>query len=186
MPPPDFGGDWHRLGADQVRTRLGCGSAGLAGAEVEARRQHFGFNRLPEKPPRPAWAVFVDQFRNLLTLMLLAAGLLAGLVGDTSDMVVVLAVTLFNAILGYGQERRAGRMLGALKAMLAQKARVRRAEGEAVIAAELLVPGDLVLLKAGDRVPADGRLVDGQDVEADEATLTGESEPVAKVTEALD
>jgi Ca2+-transporting ATPase len=159
---------------------------GLGQDEVRARRERFGPNRLPEKPPRPAWAVFLDQFRNLLTLMLLAAGLLAGVVGDTSDMVVVLAVTLFNAILGYAQERRAGRMLGALKAMLAAKARIRRAEGEAVIAAEDLVPGDLVLLKAGDRVPADGRLVDGQDVEADEAALTGESEPVAKITAALD
>jgi len=186
MPLPDTGGDWHRLGADQVRIRLGCGTGGLSADEIRTRRQRFGFNRLAEKPPRPAWAVFLDQFRNLLTLMLLAAGLLAGLVGDTSDMVVVLAVTLFNAILGYAQERRAGRMLGALKAMLAQKARVRRAAGEAVIAAEDLVPGDLVLLKAGDRVPADGRLVDGQDVEADEAALTGESEPVVKTAEALD
>ncbi|EME68913.1 cation transport ATPase [Paramagnetospirillum caucaseum] len=186
MPLPEAAAEWHRLGADEVRSRLGCGASGLSEDEAGARRARFGFNRLPEKPPRPAWAVFLDQFRNLLTLMLLAAGLLAGLVGDTSDMVVVLAVTLFNAILGYAQERRAGRMLGALKAMLAQKARVRRAEGEAVIAAELLVPGDLVLLKAGDRVPADGRLVDGQDVEADEAALTGESEPVAKITQALD
>jgi len=186
MPLPDTGIDWHRLGADQVRTHLGCGTCGLSEDEVRTRRRRFGFNRLPEKPPKPAWAIFFDQFRNLLTLMLLAAGLLAGLVGDTSDMVVVLAVTLFNAVLGYAQERRAGRMLGALKAMLAQKARVRRTAGEAVIAAEDLVPGDLVLLKAGDRVPADGRLVDGQDVEADEAALTGESEPVAKIAEALD
>lgn len=186
MPLPDTGIDWHRLGADQVRTHLGCGTCGLSEDEVRTRRRRFGFNRLPEKPPKPAWAIFFDQFRNLLTLMLLAAGLLAGLVGDTSDMVVVLAVTLFNAVLGYAQERRAGRMLGALKAMLAQKARVRRTAGEAVIAAEDLVPGDLVLLKAGDRVPADGRLVDGQDVEADEAALTGESEPVAKIAETLD
>ncbi|BAE52692.1 cation-translocating P-type ATPase [Paramagnetospirillum magneticum] len=186
MPHSDGEPVWHRLGADAVRARLGCGTEGLAEAEILARRGRCGLNRLPEKPPRPAWAVFLDQFRNLLTLMLLAAGVLAGLVGDTSDMVVVLAVTLFNAFLGYAQERRAGRMLGALKAMLAQKARVRRAAGEAVIAAEGLVPGDLVLLKAGDRVPADGRLVDGQDVEADEAALTGESEPVAKITGALD
>ncbi|KIL96840.1 Lead cadmium zinc and mercury transporting ATPase Copper-translocating P-type ATPase [Paramagnetospirillum magnetotacticum MS-1] len=186
MPPSDAEVLWYRLGADEIRARHGCGVQGLAETEIRARRQTFGFNRLPEKPPRPAWAVFLDQFRNLLTLMLLGAGVLAGLVGDTTDMVVVLAVTLFNATLGYAQERRAGRMLGALKAMLAQKARVRRAAGEAVIGAEDLVPGDLVLLKAGDRVPADGRLVDGQDVEADEAALTGESEPVAKITSALD
>ncbi|CUW38538.1 Cation transport ATPase(ATPase, P-type cation-transporter, N-terminal,10-75;ATPase, P-type, ATPase-associated domain,89-322;ATPase, P-type, cytoplasmic domain N,322-522;ATPase, P-type, transmembrane domain,578-868) [Magnetospirillum sp. XM-1] len=186
MPPPEPGTFWHRLDAAETRARLGCGTEGLSEDEAAARRQSVGFNRLPEKPPRPAWAVFLDQFRNLLTLMLLAAGLAAGLVGDTTDMVVVLAVTLFNATLGYAQERRAGRMLGALKAMLAQKARVRRAGTESVIAAEGLVPGDLVLLKAGDRVPADGRLVDGQDVEADEASLTGESEPVAKTTQALD
>lgn len=185
MPLPDPASGWHLLGPAEVRAQLGCGPAGLSEGEAAVRLGRHGPNRLPEKPPRPAWAVFLDQFRNLLTMMLLAAGVVAGLVGDTSDMVVVLAVTLFNACLGYVQERRAGRLLGALKAMLAQKARVRRGGGEAVIAAEGLVPGDLVLLKAGDRVPADGRLVDGQDVEADEAALTGESEPVAKSPEAL-
>ncbi|MBI3445041.1 MAG: HAD-IC family P-type ATPase [Magnetospirillum sp.] len=171
---------WHCLDAAEVRARLGCGPEGLSEAEAASRLARIGPNRLAEKPPRPAWALFLDQFRNLLTLMLVAAGILAGLVGDTTDMVVVLVVTLFNAILGFAQERRAGRMLDSLRAMLAQKARIRRVDGSAEVAAESLVPGDLVLLRAGDRVPADGRLVVALDLEMDEASLTGESEPVAK------
>lgn len=185
MQRPDAA-DSHRLKLGELYRRLGCGPTGLSEGEAGNRLARLGPNRLPERPPRPAWAVFFDQFRNLLTLMLIAAGLLAGLVGDLTDMAVVLAVTLFNACLGFIQERRAGKLLDALRGMLAQKARVRRAEGEAVIAAERLVPGDLVILKAGDRVPADGRIAVAGDLEADEAALTGESLPVEKDSAALD
>ncbi|TAN67217.1 MAG: metal-transporting ATPase, partial [Magnetospirillum sp.] len=146
---------WHVWTPERVLAELGSGAAGLSEAEASLRLTRLGRNRLPETPPRPAWAVLLDQFRNLLILMLLAAGLLAGLIGDTVDMMAVLAVTLFNAILGFSQERRAGRILDALKAMLAQQARVRRHGRVATIIAELLVPGDVVLLEPGDRVPAD-------------------------------
>jgi len=124
--------------------------------------------------------LFLDQFRNLLTGLLLAAAVLAGLIGDMGDMAAVLAVTLFNAVLGFRQERRAGRILDALKAMLAPTARVRRGGTVVEIEARHLVPGDLVLLGAGERIPADGRLVTSFGTEADESALTGESLPVAK------
>lgn len=159
---------------------LGSAPEGLSEAEASLRLARVGRNALPETPPRPAWAVFLDQFRNLLIVMLLAAGLLAGMIGDIVDMLAVLAVTLFNAVLGFAQERRAGRILEALKAMLAQQARVRRQGEVREIAADRLAPGDVVLLEPGDRVPADGRLTLTRAVEIDESTLTGESVPVAK------
>nr|WP_254432486.1 HAD-IC family P-type ATPase [Magnetospirillum sp. SS-4] len=176
---------WHARDAGDVAATLGGGPDGLSDAEAGSRLARFGPNRLAERPPRPGWAVFLDQFRNLLTAMLIAAGLFAGLIGHVTDMVAVLAVTLFNVTLGFVQERRAGRILDSLRAMLAQTARVRRRGEVTVVPADSLVPGDMVLLEAGDRIPADGRLWLTRAVEIDESTLTGESAPVAKQAETV-
>ncbi|OAN50363.1 metal-transporting ATPase [Paramagnetospirillum marisnigri] len=176
---------WHSQAAAEVLAALGSDGHGLGEEEAARRLASHGPNRLPEHPPRPAWAVFLDQFRNLLTLMLLGAGLLAGLIGDVTDMVAVLAVTAFNAVLGFVQERRAERILATLKSMLAQQARIRRGGQVRDIPAEALVPGDLVLLEAGDRIPADGRLILTRAAMVDESALTGESLPVDKQAETI-
>lgn len=172
---------WHGLSAEQACRQLDSHvQDGLAGAEAARRLERLGPNRLPEKKARSKARMLAEQFQSLLTLVLLGAGLLAGFIGDTSDMLVIISVVLFNAVLGFHQEYRAERILEALKSMLAPQSRVRRDAAKLEIPAEHLVPGDLVLIEAGDRVPADGRLVASHGLEIDESSLTGESVVVAK------
>lgn len=172
---------WHTLAAAEAARRLDIDpQQGLTPAQVRARLEQHGENRLAEKPPRARWLRFLDQFKSLLILVLLAAAVLAGAIGDLKDAIVILVVVLLNALLGFWQENRAEATLAALKKMLSPEARVRRGGRVEVIPAAGLVPGDVVLLEAGDRVPADGRLVAGHGVEVDESALTGESQPVAK------
>jgi Ca2+-transporting ATPase len=177
---------WHAASVAEVASQLGVGAdADLTAAAAAARLARHGENRLAEKPPRSKWLAFLDQFRSLLILVLIGAALLAGAIGDIKDAVVILVVVLFNALLGFWQENRAEATLAALKQMLAPTARVRRDGRVEGIPANGLVPGDLVLLEAGDRVPADGRLVLTRSVEVDEAALTGESHAVAKDADAM-
>jgi len=153
---------------------------GLSAEEVNSRLTRYGENQLAEKPPRSRWFAFLDQFKSLLILLLIGAAVLAGAIGSLKDAVVILMVVLFNALLGFWQEHRAEATLAALKKMLSPEARVRRDGRVEEIPATQLVPGDIVMLEAGDRVPADGRLVVTHSVEIDEAALTGESQPVVK------
>jgi Ca2+-transporting ATPase len=172
---------WHTLAPAEALARLEVDpSTGLQAEAVAERLARFGPNRLAEVPPRPWWKAFIDQFRSLLILVLLGAAVLAGLIGDTVDALVILVVVVFNAALGFWQEHRAEATLAALKQMLSPVARVRRAGQVSEIPAVELVPGDLVLLEAGDRIPADGRLLETHAVEVEESALTGESQPVGK------
>ena len=182
-PPP---GAWHTLTVADTARELGVDPAQGLGLDEARRRLHrHGANRLAEPPPRPKWRAFLDQFRSMLIVILLVAAVIAGVIGDFKSVVVILVVVLFNATLGFWQEHRAEKTLAALKKMLAPMARVRRGGRVEAIAAADLVPGDLVLLEAGDRVPADGRLVAAHNVEIDEAALTGESHAVGKDAAAL-
>jgi Ca2+-transporting ATPase len=177
---------WHSVTAAEATRQLRVDPGmGLDEARAADGLTRHGENRLSEKPPRSRWLVFADQFRSLLIIVLLAAAALAGAIGDTKDAVVILAVVLLNALLGFWQENRAEATLAALKKMLSPEARVRRNGRVVVIPAAGLVPGDVVLLEAGDRVPADGRLLASHGVEIEEAALTGESQPVAKDAEAV-
>ncbi|MGE5478345.1 MAG: cation-translocating P-type ATPase [Bacteroidales bacterium] len=174
---------WHVLSVAETCERLESDlDHGLSPEEAGRRLDRHGPNALPQKPPRAAWLLFLDQFKSLLTLVLLAAGVLAGAIGDTTDMVVIVVVVLFNSTLGFYQEYRAEKILDALKSMLAQQSRVRRDGAKQEVRAECLVCGDLVLLEAGDRVPADGRLVVAHGLEIDESLLTGESVAASKDT----
>ncbi|MFF3374115.1 cation-translocating P-type ATPase [Streptomyces sp. NPDC002680] len=179
--------DVYRQTAAQVADRLGVVPAvGLSTGQVSERTAVNGANQLSEPARRPEWLKFLDQFRNWLIVILLIAAVVAGAVGDIRDAVVITVVLQINAVLGYWQERRAERSLEALRRMLVPLAKVRRDGTEQVVKAELLVPGDVVLLEAGDRVPADGRLTVAETVEVDEAALTGESQPVTKSMAAVD
>lgn len=158
---------------------------GLAADEVATRRERFGPNRLADAKPVPAWRQFVEQFRSILVGLLAVGALIAGLVGHWKDTLVISIVLLVNATLGFVQERRAEKSLAALRSMLAPSARVRRDGVVTVVGADELVPGDIVFLEAGDRVPADGRVLAAYSVEVDESALTGESLPVSKNTDPL-
>lgn len=172
---------WYTLSvAETARLQEVDPGPGLSAAQVRTRLEQFGENRLAEAPPRSSWLAFLDQFKSGLIIVLIGAGFLAGAVGDLKDAAVIFIVVIFNALLGFWQEHRAEQTLAALKKMLSPTARVRRDGREEEIPATELVPGDLVLLEAGDRVPADGRLVATHSIEIDESALTGESQPVAK------
>jgi P-type Ca2+ transporter type 2C len=171
----------HALPALSVAAALQVDPAvGLDAGSVDARRATTGPNEL-EAPPSPSWARrFVGQFRSLLILVLLAAAALSMVVGELKDTVVVAAVLLLNAVLGTVQEARADRSVRALQSMLPSRARVRRDGRTLEVAASELVPGDVVSVESGDRIPADGRLLVDAVLEVDESSLTGESVPVSK------
>ncbi|MEU0112625.1 cation-translocating P-type ATPase [Streptomyces bobili] len=181
--PPRLVADAYQRDAAEVANLLGVAPAtGLTTADAEQRAGAWGANELAEPARRPQWLRLLDQFRSWLIGILLAAAVVAGSIGDLKDALVIAVVLVINATIGHLQERRAERSLEALRQMLVPTARVRRDSQEKVIPAGTLVPGDVVLLEAGDRVPADGRLLVSASVEAAEAALTGESQPVAKTT----
>ena len=178
---------WHTLSPEIAAATLGVDPGrGLEEGEAAARLARLGENRLIEAAPRPVWLKFLDQFRNLLVIVLLFAAALAWAISDIKDAIVILVVVLFNASLGFYQEHRAEQTLAALKGMLAARARVRRNARMEEIDAAQLVHGDIVLLEAGDRIPADGRLLAAHSLEIEEAALTGESHAVGKSAAALD
>lgn len=178
---------WHSLsGSEAAQALQTIPAEGLTTSVVNERLATYGENKLDEAAPRPLWLKFVDQFKNFLVIVLLLAAGLAWAIGDLKDAAVILIVVILNAGLGFWQEHRAERTLAALKDMLAAHARVRRDGVVAEIDASQLVPGDIVLLEAGDRVPADGRLLAAHNLEAEEAALTGESHAVGKHTATLE
>jgi P-type Ca2+ transporter type 2C len=158
---------------------------GLAVESIVSRERESGSNRLPVTPPRSAWRVFAGQFSSALVLVLLGAAGLSAAIGNVKDAIVISCVVIINACFGFYQEYRAEQSLVALRSMLPARARVRRSSITQEIPAESLVPGDIVLVEAGDRIPADGRVIFAASLEIDESTLTGESSPVGKSTETL-
>jgi len=178
--------NWHHVSAADTTRRFGVDpNSGLSSAEASARQAQFGPNRLKEIPPRSPWLLLLDQFKGFLILVLIGAAALAAAIGDKSDAAVILVVVVINAILGFLQEYRAERSMAALKKMLAPTAEVRRNGETVTLSAEELVPGDIVKLATGDRVPADGRVIATQSFEVDESSLTGESRTVGKQVEPL-
>lgn len=153
---------------------------GLSSAEATQRYSQYGPNHLCEAQAPSTWSVFFGQFKSILILILLSAALLSALIGNIKDGIVILVVVLINTSLGFYQEYRAEQSLAALKNMLPMKTRVRRDAQSLEIPVKELVPGDIVLLEAGDLVPADGRLSTAVGVEVDESALTGESQALAK------
>ncbi|MBC7290796.1 MAG: HAD-IC family P-type ATPase [Actinotalea sp.] len=175
---------WHVADADDVVALLGSDpSAGLDHAEAARRLEEHGPNRLPEHRERGPLARLLGQLANPLIVVLLAAGLVTSLLGHALDAVVITAVVVVNTAIGYLQEGKAESALAAVRAMLAQHAAVVRDGGRHEIDAADLVPGDVVLLQSGDRVPADLRLVRVHNLRVEESALTGESVPVDKTVD---
>jgi Ca2+-transporting ATPase len=176
---------WHELTADDVCARLGVDArAGLDSTEVERRREQFGPNKLAEAEKEPSWHAFLRQYRDLMQLVLLGAAVVSIVaLQEFSTGVVIIGLTVLNAILGLNQEGKAAESVAALQKMLVIRAHVRRGGELSDLPAEELVPGDLVVFEAGDKVPADGRLLVAATLEIEEAALTGESTPVPKSVE---
>jgi len=178
--------DWHSLEIDAVADRLEVDpELGLAAAGAVERRARFGANLIPSGEQRSLWRIFFAQFCDLMILVLLAAALISGAVGELADTIVILIIVAMNAAIGTSQEYRAERAVDALRALAAPEARVRRDGRVMRFAAAELVPGDLVLLRAGDVVPADLRLIQAAGLQVDEAALTGESNVVVKQPEGI-
>ena len=173
---------WHTLSVEQAIDHLATRLTGLDSAEATRRMDRYGPNELQTVDTQSAWRTFVAQFQNALILILLGATAVSGFLGHTLEAIVITVIVLFAVLLGFIQEHRAGRALEALRRMGAPSARALRDGQESVLPARELVPGDVVLLRAGDRVPADARVTDAISLAVDEAALTGESAPVQKTS----
>ncbi|MEE4108182.1 MAG: HAD-IC family P-type ATPase, partial [Halieaceae bacterium] len=172
---------WHSADREDVLTEFDVRDhEGLSDSDVQVRRDRYGANRLPS-PPRPGILVrFLRQFHNLLIYVLLAAALLTALLAHYVDTIVILAVVLVNATIGFVQEGKAESALAAIRDMLAPRATVLRRGRRVDIGSDEVVPGDIVFLEAGSRIPADLRLLEVRSLRVEEAALTGESVPVEK------
>jgi magnesium-transporting ATPase (P-type) len=176
---------WHAQGVEKILASLKAGTRGLQGDEARRRLAEHGPNKLPQ-PPRPsAWRRFFGQFHNILIYVLLGAAAITALLAHWVDTAVILAVVIINALIGYLQEGKAEQAMDAIRHMLAPRASVLREGKRQSVDGEAIVPGDLVLLEAGDKVPADLRLVEAHGLQIQEAILTGESLAVDKHNEAV-
>jgi len=178
--------NWHAISSEEIMETLKTRQQGLTKEEVERRLQEFGFNELKERKKVTALQIFLGQFKDIFIIMLLIATAISFLIGETFDAATIAAIVVLNSVVGFVQEYRAERAMEAMKKLTAPKARILRDGVEAVIPAREVVPGDIVLLEAGDRIPADGRLLEVVDLKTDEAVLTGESTQVDKKIEVVD
>jgi Ca2+-transporting ATPase len=177
---------WHGIGSEEALERLDAHVSGLEAGEVERRRAQYGPNKLAEAKQEPAWRSFLRQYRDLMQLVLLGAAIVSIVaLQEFSTGIVIIALTVLNAVLGLNQEGKAAESVAALQKMLLIKAHVRRDGVKADIPAEELVPGDVATFEAGDKIPADGRLLVAATLEIEEAALTGESTPVLKSVDAV-
>ncbi|WP_373187597.1 cation-translocating P-type ATPase [Halopseudomonas sp.] len=171
---------WHSMSVDEVRASLDVSPAGLSDEQAKHRLDQHGANVLPAAKPRPIWSRLLAQFNNVLIYVLMTAVLVTALLGHWLDTAVIFAVVLVQGLVGFIQEGRAEKALAAIRHMLAPWATVLR-DGERLhVDASGLVPGDVILLEPGDRVPADIRLEQVHGLTVDESMLTGESVPVEK------
>ncbi len=177
--------DWHRLNLDEVADRLHVSDSGLLPEEVLTRLERFGPNELIEKKHKSMVMMFLDQFKDFMILVLIAAAIITGVIGEPSDTIAISVIVLLNAVLGFIQEYRAEKAMAALKKMAAPSATALRSGQPEKISADQLVPGDQVFLEAGQVVPADMRLIEAIQLRIEEAALTGESVPVEKQTGAM-
>ena len=176
---------WYQLDSDQVMAELQSSGRGLSTDEARQRLDLFGPNVLIEKERKGLWRMFMDQFKDFMILVLMGAAIIAGAIGEPSDTIAIILIVLLNAVLGFVQEYRAEKAMAALKKLASPSATVVRDGRPESITADQIVPGDQIILEAGNSVPADVRLTEAVQLRIDEAMLTGESVPVEKTTGAL-
>src|SRR5271169_1061347 len=175
---------WHAMSTEEVVKRLATSTEkGLDAADASTRLQKNGPNRLPEGKTRGPFRRFLSQFNNILVYVLLGAGFIKLMLNLWVDAAIIFSVVILNGLLGFVQEGKAEKALDSIRNMLSAEARTMRNGEVRMISAENIVPGDVVLLESGDKVPADLRLVDAKNFRTEEAALTGESIPAEKSVE---
>lgn len=177
--------EWHRENIEQVLVDMDSAKEGLTSAEALKRLDRYGANELKSKKRKTPFMMFLDQFRDFMILVLIAAAVIAGFIGEPSDTIAIVVIVILNAVIGFVQEYRAERAMEALQKMAGTTATVIRDGIPATIPAAEIVPGDIVILEAGNIVPADMRLIETANLKIEEAALTGESVPIKKHTEVL-
>src|SRR5262249_21357022 len=180
------GQNWYSRTPDEVTAAVGVDPAtGLTAARAAELLSAHGPNALPEEKPKPGWRRFLDQYRSYMQIILIAAAIVSLLIKEWSTAVLLLALTVLNAVIGLRQEGKAESAMNALKSMMKATARVRRDGTESEIPADQVVVGDVVLIAAGDEVPADGRIIAASALQWEEPGRPGESAPAAKDAETL-
>jgi Ca2+-transporting ATPase len=170
--------EWYEIEAAEAGEKLNTDlDRGLSAEEAEKRLEEYGPNALREPPSRSILSMFMDQLKEVLVIILIIAAVISGAVGEWVDSLVIMIIVVLNACLGVYQEHKAEEALKALKKMTMPTAKVLRDGEVCQVAVENLVPGDIVLLEAGDSLPADIRLVETVSLRTNEAALTGESVP---------
>ncbi|WP_253377845.1 cation-transporting P-type ATPase [unidentified bacterial endosymbiont] len=176
---------YYQQTVDETLANIHSTVDGLSSAEATARLEQYGENALPQKPGKPAWLRFLAHFNDVLIYVLLVAALLKLIMGHWVDMFVILGVAVINALIGHVQESNAEKSLQSIRNMLSSEAVVIRQGNHITVPTTALVPGDIVVIRAGDRIPADLRVIEAHNLRVEEAILTGESTVVEKNTEAL-
>ncbi|MDY0106398.1 MAG: HAD-IC family P-type ATPase, partial [Giesbergeria sp.] len=180
-PPPPHRSDWHLQDTGTLAQQHAVNpDHGLSTDEAERRAAQHGANELTSTQARSWPGLLADQFKDFMVLVLLGAAVVAGLVGELTDTIVILVIVVLNALIGFVQAWRADQAMAALRQLAAAHATVLRGGETQVVPASTLVPGDIVLLEAGNQIPADLRLIEIAQLQVDESALTGESVTVAK------
>jgi len=177
--------EWHALEIDEALKNLGADKNGLSSEEAARRLAHYGANELQAAHHISPWTILFEQFKNVLIIILLIATALSAFLGEGIDAIAIGVIVLFAVGLGFVQEYRAERAIEALRQMAALTASVLRDGEEEEIPARVVVPGDVILIRAGDKIPADARLIEAINLQVEEAALTGESVAVEKHTASL-
>jgi P-type Ca2+ transporter type 2C len=178
--------NWHRLSIQETFELLGTGKHGLSKAAAEEKLLYHGANELKETKKKSIAGMLLSQFRDVMILILLVAAIISGVIGDLTDAIVILIIVLLNAGIGFLQEYRAEKAMQALKQMAITQTRVLRDGILNWLPATVLVPGDIILLEAGNAVPADVRITESYNLKIEEAALTGESHAIDKITHSLE
>jgi len=176
---------WHTLKIEDILSKLKTGEQGLSKTEAKLRLKKFGLNKLTEKRRIEPIKIFFRQFKSFLILILIIAAIISAILVSLTDAYIIIAIVLVNAVLGFTQEYKAEKTMEALKKLAAPKAKVIRDGKQIEISAKKIVPGDIIHLEQGDKIPADARLIKVTSLRIDESTLTGESTPITKDVRAL-
>ncbi|MEK6590080.1 MAG: HAD-IC family P-type ATPase, partial [Nitrospinota bacterium] len=177
---------WYQMTEDELYRELKTRRNGLSTDEAQKRISQFGYNKLEEKPGKSPLIIFLEQFKNLLIVILVIAAVISAFTGDLVDMIVIMVIIILNAVIGFSQEYRAEKAIALLKRLEIPTATAIRDGKYNQISASDIVPGDILVLTSGELVPADIRLIESPNLMIDESPLTGESTPVEKSTNPID